>query len=91
MCSYDYDYDTGYRDYVECGECREATQKLYNVEQALAQVVKLLYSREKLDVALLDDAIGQMCDSVGFESPATLPRVRRHGSEIFEFAVSVNQ
>lgn len=91
MCSYDRDYDTGYLDYIECMECQEANQKLYTVERAIENVVKLLYSHEKLDVALLDDAIGQICDCVGYTSPETLPQVRRKGSEFFEFAASINQ
>ena len=91
MCSYDYDQDTGYTDYVECRECRDANNKLYNVEQALAELVKQLYNNDKLDVGLLDDAIGSICDTIGIQSPHNMPKVRRHGSDLFEFAAAINQ
>lgn len=91
MCSYDYDDQTGYRECIECSDCREANDRLFSLEQSLKQVVKMLYSKEKLDIRLLDEAICDMCDVVGYESPETSPRVRRHESEIFEFAMSMNQ
>ncbi len=91
MCSYSHDYDTGYTDYLECRECRDANNKLYNIEQALAELVKQLYNNDKLDVGLLDDAIGQICDTIGQDSPINMPKVRRSGSELFEFAAAINQ
>lgn len=91
MCSFTYDDDTGYHDYVECQDCKEANDKLYNIEKALTQVVKQLYSEDRLDVALLDDSLGQICDYVGYPMPANLPRVKRRESIYFEFAESINQ
>lgn len=91
MCTFHDDYDTGYRDFVECCEAKRASDKLFFIEQMMRQLVKLLYNDDRLDVAVLDDCLGQICDSLGYELPAHLPRVRRHGTEFFEFAASINQ
>ncbi len=90
MCSYNRDYDTGFSDYVECCEASDANSKLYNIELMMDQVIKMLYSDQKLDVASLDDSIGQICDCLGIAVPANLPKVRRQGSDLFEFAASIN-
>lgn len=91
MCSYDYDDETGYRELIECRECLDAHQKLYEVEIAIRRAVEILYSHGALDKARLDDSIGQVCDAVGVNLPGHLPFVRRQGSELFEFAAAINQ
>lgn len=91
MCQYDYDNEVGYQDYVECSEVKALNDKLCSIERAMAVIVKQLYMNERLDVAVLDDAVGQICDSIGYPMPETLPRIRRAGSDIFEFALSMNQ
>ncbi len=89
MCHYDYDDETGYRDIIECGECHDLNNRLFSLETSLRQVISHLYGHQQLDVMLLDHAISDMCDTVGFVMPPNMPSISRNESETFEFAVSV--
>lgn len=91
MCTYQYDDEVGCRDFIGCPEVREMSAKVYTVEKAMSRIVKQLYSQQALDIPDLDDAIGEICDSLGYQMPATMPTIRRSGSDIFEFAASMNQ
>ncbi len=76
---------------IECEEYADAADKLYEIKIATRKLVQLLYGNGELEVGVLDDSIGQICDVLDIKCPCGLPRVRRQGSELFEMAASINQ
>lgn len=90
MCQYHHATWDEPSSFQECEEVKKADQKLHEIELAVRDVVKLLYMSDELDIAMLDDAVGQICDAVGVKSPEGLPRVRRQGSQLFELAANLH-
>lgn len=76
--------------FEECEDAKKMSWKLHEVDVAVRDVVKLLYMSGELDVAMLDDAVGRICDAVGCKCPVGLPQVRRQGSELFELAATLH-
>lgn len=91
MCYQNHDYDTGSHHNEECSEYIEANEKLENVETAIRRVIQILYGNGELETAMLDDAIADICDAVNVQSPVGLPRVRRPGSELYDFGVQLSR
>lgn len=87
MCTYNHATDYEPSSEYECYEARNVRQTLGCIaDLVIEELIPMLYGKEEIDVAYLDDTIGQICDRLELKSPETLPRVRRTRSEIFELA-----
>ncbi len=95
MCHLRHDYSVGFSELNECQDYADAAGKLYEIEQATRQLVKLLYTEGKFDVAMIDDAIGRICDAVDIDMPAHTPRIQEKQSYYFSLGIdslnAVNQ
>lgn len=91
MCQQIHDYESGSHYLQDCEEYKQASYQLMVIADAMKRIVPALYGNGDIDAARIDDAIGEICDTIGLKMPPGLPRIRRQGSDIFEYAMTVNQ
>jgi len=89
MCNLRHDHSVGFSELHECQDYADAAGKLYEIEQAARQLVKLLYTEGKFDVGMIDDAIGRICDAVDIDMPANQPRIQERDSYLFTLGVDL--
>lgn len=83
------DYEPDYDYEEECQECIVKENHLSEIGDAIRDIVPMIYGNDNLDIAKLDDCLGFICDIVKCQLPANLPKIRRQGSEIFEFTAGL--
>ncbi len=88
MCQYLTDYESNSHYLKDCEDFKRADYKLSVILDAMKRIIPELYGSGELDEARIDDAIGEICDTLDMKMPCGLPRVRRQRSDIFEFAVN---
>lgn len=92
-----YVYDDLYTPSYSCECCEKLENENEHLKQAVGELlnklIDQLYGHGQLDIARLDDTIGQMCDELDVKLLAdTLPMIARHEpNSIFEFAAAMNQ
>ncbi len=67
----DYSYEP------ECPKCDNKENTIDMAREYLSSVVEMLYSADHLDIAKLDDMIGELAHQLDCKIPAHLPRVER--------------
>lgn len=87
--------DSWYEPDVEiehtCYQCDEKDKKIEHMADHMTAIIEMLYSREKLEVAKLEDHLDEVCHALGLKLPAEMPNVERKRSEIFNFAVGLTR
>lgn len=91
MCQQMHDYESGSHYLQDCEDYKQATDQLMVIGDAMKRIVAGLYGNGELDAARIDDAIGEICDTLNLKMPPGLPRIRRQGNDLYEFAMSINQ
>ncbi len=90
-------YDDYYEDTPSCRECLELEnkydKKMHELRGCLTDIVKLLYSDERLDIARLDDLLLYMMEELlemaHNQMPDGQPTIERKKSQIYKFATEL--
>ena len=75
----------------ECKDCKMREGDYYDISKAVQSLIAHLYTgTDKLDIGMIDDAIGTICDAVGVKMPSGLIKIQRQETEIYKFARALN-
>lgn len=74
---FDY-YEDSYEPENECRHCKKTDKSIAVAQEYLVEILEMLYSKNNLDIAKLDDVLGDLCHQLDVTHlPATLPNVTR--------------
>lgn len=62
---------------TECTSCTRLENTMESARDFLKNVLKMLYGRDELDIAQLDDQLGELANQLDLEFPVGLPNVAR--------------
>lgn len=70
-------YEPDYAPETECSKCEENEKMIEISKNYLHSIIKMLYDESHLDIALLDDALGELCYQLDVDHPTKLPNITR--------------
>ena len=70
-------YEDDYEPEHECRRCDEKDKIIERSNEYLSLIVEMLYDKSKLDIAKLDDLIGELCNQLDVDQPNALPNIKR--------------
>src|SRR5271165_3976906 len=73
----------------DCRVCMQLGATIDEATKYVKEILVMLYDTRELDIAKLDDSLGQLCDCLGIELPMGVPMVKRKETQIFEFATEL--
>lgn len=70
-------YEAPHSDLNTCQSCEDTKKVIENSQYFLMEVMKMLYGQQDLDLAKLDDYLGELCYGLDVDMPAAFPQIER--------------
>lgn len=70
-------YEPEDEQYFECKKCEEKDKELECAREFLEDIIEKLYGDSELDIARLDDSLGELCSYLGVKHPIKMPNIKR--------------
>lgn len=90
-CAPDWWYEPDVEPEYTCYACDEKDKQIEFIADQMTAVIGLLYGKEKLDVAVLEDHLDEICHALDLKLPAEMPNIERKRSELFNFACDLTR
>ena len=87
----DWWYEPDVEPEYSCHQCDEKDKEIDHMADHMKAIIEMLYGKDRLDVAMLEDHLDEVCHCLGLKLPAEMPNVERKRSEIFNFAVGLTR